>query len=448
MLSRLVLDFINRRDFLMKRNWFGYYGISRGKSTQVSSSTMSVEAYKYIELLRRPRKSERKPFVVGVNELKRRARMEKEMKQEPIKIILRPPENGILVKNLVPVAHQVYTARLELFTCVSKVMECIPVYSCSVCEDVHVGPVPHMIRTCRFRKEHRWEIGSMERVLPLLESFHLYDRLGRAVSHEECLQVDRIPAIIELCVQAGVDIPDYPTRRRDFPVYNIAGKMIDFERRFPKDDSPGKDINPFVVRRRKAQKPVKDNKSLDLIGNDLQGYAVRGMDAWEKVRLGVFKLMQKYAVQTCGFCSEVQVGPKGHRVRECKAYKHQMRDGQHAWQEATIDNLLPPVFVWHVQDPKGKVPLLDELKRYYGKLPAAVELLWQAGAHVAEDYRHAMRGDVAVPILDEESYTFGFRVRVEEMAQMVESEIGENAKFAPLFEFEQEAQKTMGHLSK
>lgn len=131
------------------------------------------------------------------------------------------------------------------------------------------------------------------------------------------------------------------------------------------------------------------------------GFAEKGMEAWEKMRSGAIKLMQKYAVQTCGYCSEVQVGPKGHRVRQCQAFKHQMRDGQHAWQEATIDDLVPPVYVWHVRD-YHPVVLLDALKGYYGKLPAVVELFAQAGAKVGESYAGVMREDVVVPELDEE----------------------------------------------
>lgn len=118
---------------------------------------------------------------------------------------------------------------------------------CRVCGEVHVGTVPHLIRTCDVAgslasKEHSWARGGIEHVLPLVESFHLYDRLGRAVSHEERLLVDRIPAVVELCIQAGVDVPEFPTKRRIFPVYNVAGKMIDFERKFPRDYSNGKDI--------------------------------------------------------------------------------------------------------------------------------------------------------------------------------------------------------------
>ena len=128
------------------------------------------------------------------------------------------------------------------------------------------------------------------------------------------------------------------------------------------------------------------------------------MEAWEKMWLGASKLMQKYAVQTCGYCSEVQVGPKGHRVRNCQAYKHQMRDGQHAWQEATVDDLIPPVHVWHVRDVQDGGLLVNGLQRYYGKLPAVVELFAQAGANVGENYVAMMREDVAVPGLDEEKW--------------------------------------------
>lgn len=300
----------------------------------------------------------------------------------------------------------------------------------------------------------------MKHILPLVESFHLYDRIGRAVSHNERLEVDRIPAIVELCIQAGIDISDYPTRRRVFPAYNIAGKIIDFEKRFPKEVAPGKgiDTSGFWGKRRKSSEENKllDIQSADKLGSSLQCHvqclrlllvplyinhllllcfdnifsssinlmspglineiascfffyihpdvAVRGMEAWERMRSGASKLMQKYAVQTCGYCSEVQVGPKGHRVRNCQAYKHQMRDGQHAWQEATVDDLVPPLYVWHVQDVKSGKPLVNELKRYYGMLPAVVELFAQAGANITDNYAGIMREDVALPELDEEKW--------------------------------------------
>lgn len=79
-----------------------------------------------------------------------------------------------------------------------------------------------------------------------------------------------------------------------------------------------------------------------------------------------------------------------------------MRDGQHAWQEATVGDIVPPVYVWHVRDRHGGEPLVNGLKRYYGMLPAVVELFAQAGAQIREKYAGVMREDVAVPDLDEE----------------------------------------------
>ncbi|XP_020550373.1 APO protein 3, mitochondrial-like [Sesamum indicum] len=346
------------------------------------------------ELPRKLKRSERKPWVTDINELKRKSRLERQERRVVREATLKPPENGLLVKELIPVAHEVLAARTQLLTCVSRVAESIAILVCSVCGDVHVGDPPHKIRTCnvsgsRKNKEHTWERGGVDHVFPVVES-NLFERL----------QVDRIPAVVELCIQAGVEIPEYPTRRFDFPVYCVAGRLIDFEKRFPKYDLSGRDIKPFGFWEM-AKRSKGDKKPLILPYNDLKGFAAQGMEAFEKMCSGVVRLMQKYAVQTCGYCPEVQVGPKGHRVRQCQAFKHQMRDGQHAWQEATVDDLVPPVYVWHVQDPHNPL-LIDALKRYYGKLPALVELFGQAGAEVGENYWAMMREDVVVPGLDEE----------------------------------------------
>ncbi|CAI0558831.1 unnamed protein product [Linum tenue] len=351
------------------------------------------------ELPRKLKRSERKPWVTSVNELKRKARLEREEKQSAREQILRPPENGLLVKELIPVAHQVYAATAELLSCASNVAKTLALYSCSVCGEVHVGHTPHKIRTCDGvgslkNKEHRWMKGGVEQILPQVESFHLYDRLGRAVSHDEQLIVDRIPAVVELCVQGDVNIPEYPTRRRTFPAYSVAGRIIDFERRFPKEeDTPGKDINTSGFWE-KRKYPVDVTEPAEV--------AIRGMESWEVMRSGIRKLVSEYAVHTCGYCPEIQVGPKGHRVRNCQAFKHQMRDGQHAWQEATVDDLAPPVYVWHVRDLNSREPMANDLRRYYAMLPAVVELFAQAGGRVSGgDCASLMREDVAVPELEE-----------------------------------------------
>ncbi|XP_020679196.1 APO protein 3, mitochondrial [Dendrobium catenatum] len=377
------------------------------KGSMCFLSTSSGGFTEHVELPVRRQRSERKPLVTSINHLKRNARLERKMRQDVREIMLKPPENGLLVKRLIPVAHEVYDARKELYDCVSLVLKSVLVHVCRVCEEVYVGKFPHQIRTCDVAgslptKEHCWVPGGTEHVLPVIDSFHLYDRLGRAVSHEERLQVDRIPAIVELCVQAGMDISEYPTKRRVYPVYNIAGKLIDFERKFPRDYSSGKDIEPHGFWLRKKDRIHCSTPSFSA-NEDLQDIALRGMNAWEKMRLGAIQLMRTYTVQTCGYCPEVQVGPKGHRARICQAYKHQMRAGQHAWQEATIDDLVPPVYVWHVRGlHTGGELLVHDMRRYYGKLPAVVELFAQAGACVGEGYGELMREDVAVPGLDEE----------------------------------------------
>ena len=117
--------------------------------------------------------------------------------------------------------------------------------------------------------------------------------------------------------------------------------------------------------------------------NNLRELSTRTLDSWFEMIGGVKKIMEKYSVWVCGYCPEVQVGPKGHKVRMCKASKHQSRNGLHAWQEATIDDIVGPNYVWHVHDLNGP-PLHNDLKRYYGKAPALVELCVQAGALVPD----------------------------------------------------------------
>lgn len=84
----------------------------------------------FTELPRRLRKSERKPMVTSVNELKRKARLEKHERLMVREVTLSAPENGLLVKGLVPVAHQVLAARAELLACASRVVVHIPIHYC------------------------------------------------------------------------------------------------------------------------------------------------------------------------------------------------------------------------------------------------------------------------------------------------------------------------------
>ncbi|KAL5813241.1 hypothetical protein ACOSQ3_028191 [Xanthoceras sorbifolium] len=370
-------------------------------------------------------KSERKPYPTPMKMLIRRAKEDREArKAEPVKLLQHPPENGLLLPQLVHVAHQVYRAHHSLLSGLSQLLRFIPVQRCRFCSEVHIGYVGHEIRTCTGPKSgfrsatHVWRRGGVSDVVFFPKCFHLHDRVGKPrVVHDEKDSVPRVPAIVELCVQAGVDIEKYPTKRRTKPVYSVEGRIVDFESVIENDEmkdnislngdhlgwqlesGSGAKIDEmknsdFVL------KSYRLDQSNDGEGENLRDLSIRTMDSWFEMISGAKKIMEKYAVWTCGYCPEVQVGPKGHKVRMCKASKHQSRNGLHAWQEATMDDLVGPNYVWHVQDMNG--PALDNsLKRYYGKAPAVVELCVHAGAPVPDQYRSMMRLDVVPPQCDE-----------------------------------------------
>lgn len=246
--------------------------------------------------------------------------------------------------------------------------------------------------------------------------YHLYDRVGKPrVGHNERYDIPRIPAILELCIQAGVDLEKYPSKRRTKPVYSIEGRIVDFESM--------KETNEVEIglSTETGNNFVKSDIGIELEGTsrssflwkfrntldqqyeedtELRKLSIITLDSWLEMVTGAKKLMEKYRVQTCGYCPEVQVGPRGHKVRVCRASKHQSRNGLHAWQEATIDDLVGPNHVWHVRDLKGP-PLNNKLKRFYGKVPAVAELCVQAGAPIPDQYRSMMRLDVVPPDRDE-----------------------------------------------
>nr|GEU67614.1 APO protein 3, mitochondrial [Tanacetum cinerariifolium] len=321
----------------------------------------------YADIPKPPKsKSERKPYPTPMKILVQRAKKEKEArKAEPCKLLEEPPENGLLVPQLV---------------------------------EVHIGRVGHEIRTCTGPKSglrnatHVWRKGSIHDVIYFPKCFHLYDRVGKPrVVHDERRTVKQLPAIVELCIQAGLNLESYPTKRRIRPVYSIEGRIVDFELELETDRKIETVIDSSL--------DLSLNKDIDP-KHDIRELGIVTLNSWFEMISGVKKIMEKYKVHTCGYCSEVQVGPKGHKVRNCKASKHQSRNGMHAWQEATISDLVGPNYVWHVSDPMGP-PLSNDLKRYYGKAPAVVELCVQAGAPVPDKYRSMMRLDVVPPCRDE-----------------------------------------------
>nr|XP_043608047.1 APO protein 1, chloroplastic isoform X1 [Erigeron canadensis]XP_043608048.1 APO protein 1, chloroplastic isoform X1 [Erigeron canadensis] len=341
-------------------------------------------------------KTKKKPFPIPLKKILQTSRADKKLAEMGIEKPLEPPKNGILVPDLVPVANEVLDAWKFLIRGLSHLLHVIPVHACSECSEVHVGQTGHDIQSCHGpksasrRSAHLWVKGSISDVLLPIESYHQYDPFGTRIKHETRFDYDRIPAIVELCIQAGVELPQYPSRRRTQPIRMLGKKILDRGGIIepPKPQLTGEILELDTHRSIERFPPPED---LDVVAT-----AQATLNAYEKVRWGVTKLMKKYTVKACGYCSEVHVGPWGHNAKLCGEFKHQWRDGKHGWQDATVDEVFPPNYVWHVRDPNG-LPLKSSLKRFYGKAPVVVEICMQAGAPIPRKYMPMMRLDIVVP---------------------------------------------------
>ncbi|XP_061353182.1 APO protein 2, chloroplastic [Gastrolobium bilobum] len=359
--------------------------------------TIRNEVPQNADFPRRYSRKEKKPFPVPIVELRRAARERiKRMKYEPKKP-MPPPKNGLLVKNLIPTAYNVYNARITLINNLKKLLRVVPVHACGWCSEIHVGPVGHPFKSCKgsnasIRKGlHGWTNAHVEDILIPIEAYHLYDRLGMRIPHEKRFSIPRIPAVVELCIQAGVEIPEFPTKRRRKPIIRIGRKeFIDADESELPDKIAEGPLKPLLAE-------IPDSEIVAPSNNEeVVLLAEETLQAWERMRQGTKRLMRMYNVRVCGYCPEIHVGPKGHKAQNCGAHKHQQRNGQHGWQSAVLHDLIPPRFVWHVPDVNGP-PLERELRDFYGQAPAVVEMCIQAGAALPEQYKSTMRLDVGIP---------------------------------------------------
>ncbi|GER47779.1 hypothetical protein STAS_24909, partial [Striga asiatica] len=263
------------------------------------------------------------------------------------------------------------------------------------CSDIHIGAVGHDIHDCRGQSSgarkgsHSWIKASINDVLVPIESYHMFDPFGRRVKHETRFNYDRIPAVVELCIQAGAEVPGYPSRRRTEPIRMLGKKILNLTHEPEPSNSPGPLAAELDTYRALERFPGPNGPEMLRISQET-------LDAYMKVKRGVTRLMGKYSVKACGYCPEVHVGPFGHDAKLCGEFKHQWRDGKHGWQHATVDEVFPPNYVWHVSDVEGPA-LANALRRFYGKAPAVVELCVQAGARVPNEYRAMMRLDIVLP---------------------------------------------------
>ncbi|PKI59339.1 hypothetical protein CRG98_020270 [Punica granatum] len=344
-------------------------------------------------------KKKKKPYPIPLKKIQQAARMDKKLAQMGIEKPLEPPKNGLLVPELIPVVHEVLDAWKLLIKGLAQLLHVIPVYACSDCSEVHVAEAGHNIQDClgtanaKRRSFHSWVRGSINDVLIPIESYHMYDPFGWRIKHETRFDYDRIPAVVELCIQAGADIPEYPSRRRTKPIRMIGKKVID-RGGFVEELRPWKSADSTTVVDLDTHEASRRLPPPAL--SEVPRISQETVEAYETVRSGVRKLMRKYTVKACGYCSEVHVGPWGHNAKLCGEFKHQWRDGKHGWQDATPDEVFPPNYVWHVRDPKGP-PLKSSLKKFYGKAPAVIEVCMQAGARIPDKYKPMMRLDIIVP---------------------------------------------------
>lgn len=255
----------------------------------------------------------------------------------------------------------------------------------------------HPFKSCKgpntsLRKgHHEWTNAIIEDVFLPVESYHLYDRLGKRIRHDQRFSVPRIPAIVELCIQAGVDLPEFPAKRRRKPIIRISkNEFVDADESELPDPPPPVPMKPLLSEIPNSKVVAPSNHEDTIL------VAEETLVSWEKMRAGAKRLMSMYPVRVCGYCPEVHVGPTGHKAQNCGAHKHQQRNGQHGWQAAVLDDLIPPRYVWHVPDVSGP-PMQPSLKSFYGQAPAVVELCTQAGAGVPEQYKPTMRLDIGIP---------------------------------------------------
>lgn len=231
------------------------------------------------------------------------------------------------------------------------------------CPEIYIGEQGHLIPTCWGYKRraknrvHEWVKGGLNDIIVPVETFHLKNMFQSVIRHDQRFDFDRIPAVVELCWQAGAD---------------------------PHDEN----LNSSSWNMETANANADGTESLS--PNDLALIANKTFKAWETLRSGVKKLVLAYPVKVCKYCSEVHVGPSGHQARLCGVFKYESFKGGHFWMKANVDNLVPPKIVWR-RRPQDPLVLVSEGRDFYGRVPAVLDLCTKAGAIVPAKYNYMMK---------------------------------------------------------
>lgn len=230
--------------------------------------------------------------------------------------------------------------------------------SCRFCPEVYIGEEGHLIQNCGgFKRRakhwvHEWINGGLNDILVPVESFHLHNMFQPVIEHNQRFDFDRVPAVVELCWQAGADPNDPNLYSGAWDCDGVAGGVNGVESLSPED--------------------------LTRIANGT-------LKAWETLRSGVKRLLLVYPVKVCEHCSEVHVGPSGHKARLCGVFKYESWRGTHFWKKAEVDDLVPQKIIWN-RRPQDPPVLSNEGRDYYGHAPAVVALCTQAGAIPPKNY--------------------------------------------------------------
>lgn len=267
------------------------------------------------------------------------------------------------IKAMIPVAEDVLKARVLLIQGVSTLLQFVPLWSCKFCPEVYIGEKGHLIKTCGGYKhraknqEHQWVKGSLNDIIVPVKTFHLKHMFQNVIEHQERFDFDCVPAVVELCLQAGAFQTDE----------SLYWSHLNFDTA----------VNSFV---RDASLSVEDRR-----------FVARGtLSAWATVKSGVQKLLLAYPTKVCKHCSEVHVGPSGHKARLCGVFKYQSWRGTHFWKKAEVDDLVPPKVVWF-RRPQDPPLLLNTCREFYGHAPAVVDLCVKAGAIPPSKYLCMMK---------------------------------------------------------
>ncbi|AES67272.1 putative APO domain-containing protein [Medicago truncatula] len=268
------------------------------------------------------------------------------------------------VRAMIPVANEVLLARNVLIHGVSTLINSFPLMACKFCPEIYIGEQGHLIPTCRGYKRraknrvHEWVKGGLNDILVPVETFHLNNMFQNVIRHDQRFDFDRIAAVVELCWQAGADVPH------------------------------DENLSPSSSNLEAANGNVDGFESLS--PNVLAVVAKKTLEAWDVLRSGVEKLLLVYPVKVCKYCSEVHVGPSGHKARLCGVFKHESWKGAHFWTKANVDNLVPPKIVWR-RRPQDPPVLVNEGRDFYGRVPAVLDLCTKAGVIVPAKYNVLMK---------------------------------------------------------